>query len=51
MAPLASYRVAVRADEAARLQSFEQENAQLNRILADQALDIRMLKDLKTGKF
>ena len=38
-------------DEAARLKLLEQENGQLKRILADQALEIRMLKDLQSGKF
>jgi len=38
-------------DEAARLKQLEQENAQLKRIVADQALDIRMLKDLQRGKW
>lgn len=38
-------------DEAARLKILEQENTQLKRIVADQALDIRMLKDLSKGKF
>jgi hypothetical protein len=42
---------AMSQDEAARLKLLEQENAQLKRIVADQALDIRMLKDLQTGKF
>jgi DNA-binding transcriptional regulator YiaG len=38
-------------DEASRLKLLEQENSQLKRIVADQALDIRMLKDLTRGKF
>ena len=38
-------------DEAAQLKLLQQENAQLKRIVADQALDIRMLKDLTSGKF
>ena len=42
---------AMSKDEAARLKLLEQENAQLKRIVADQALDIRMLKDLQSGKF
>lgn len=37
--------------EAARLKTLEQENAQLKRIVADQALDIRMLKDLSEKKW
>ena len=42
---------AMSKDEAARLKLLEQENTQLKRIAADQALDIRMLKDLTKGKF
>jgi transposase-like protein len=37
--------------EAARLKLLEQENAQLKRIVADQALDIRMLKDVAEKKW
>lgn len=37
--------------EAARLKILEQENAQLKRIVADQALDIRLLKDLSEKKW
>jgi putative transposase len=37
--------------EAARLKLLEQENTQLKRIVADQALDIRMLKDLSEKKW
>lgn len=37
--------------EAARLKLLESENAQLKRIVADQALDIRMLKDLSEKKW
>ena len=38
--------------EAKRLKQLEEENAKLKRIVADQALDITMLKDLvgKSGK-
>ena len=42
---------AMTESEAARLKQLEQENNQLKRIVADQALDIRMLKDLNKGKF
>ena len=42
---------ALKEDEAARLKLLEQENARLKRIVADQALDIAMLKDLAQGKF
>ena len=41
----------LKEDEAKRLQILEQENARLKRIIADQALDISMLKDLNAGKF
>jgi transposase-like protein len=37
--------------EATRLKLLEAENAQLKRIVADQALDIRMLKDLNEKKW
>lgn len=42
---------ALKEDEAQRLKQLEQENARLKRIVADQALDISMLKDLSRGKF
>ncbi|MGD0321861.1 MAG: transposase [Acidimicrobiales bacterium] len=42
---------ALKEDEAKRLQLLEQENARLKRIIAEQALDISMLKDLNRGKF
>jgi transposase len=42
---------ALKEDEAKRLQLLEAENARLKRIIADQALDISMLKDLAQGKF
>jgi putative transposase len=42
---------ALKEDEAQRLKILEQENARLKRIVADQALDISMLKDLAKGKF
>lgn len=38
-------------DEAQRLKSLEQENNRLKRIVAEQALDIQMLKDLTQGKW
>jgi transposase-like protein len=38
---------ALKEEEAKRLQLLEQENARLKRIVADQALDISMLKDLQ----
>ncbi|MGB1583807.1 MAG: transposase [Solirubrobacterales bacterium] len=42
---------ALKEDEAQRLKALEQENARLKRIVADQALDIDMLKDLQKGKW
>jgi transposase len=41
----------LKEDEAKRLQLLEQENSRLKRIIAEQALDISMLKDLTRGKF
>jgi putative transposase len=41
----------LKEDEAKRLQLLEQENARLKRIVAEQALDISMLKDLQRGKW
>jgi hypothetical protein len=37
--------------EAARLKALEQENAQLKKIVANQALDIQMMKDLQRGNW
>ena len=42
---------ALKEDEAQRLKALEQENARLKRIVAEQALDISMLKDLQSGKW
>ena len=42
---------ALKEDEAQRLKALEQENNRLKRIVADQALDISMLKDLNKGKW
>ena len=42
---------ALKGDEAQRLKALEQENARLKRIVAEQALDISMLKDLERGKW
>ena len=39
----------MKPDEAKRLESLERENAQLKRLVADQALDVRMLKDVLEG--
>ena len=41
----------LKEDEAIRLKTLEQENARLKRIVAEQALDISMLKDLQKGKW
>jgi transposase-like protein len=37
--------------EAARLKALEAENVQLKKIVANQALDIQMLKDLQRGNW
>jgi len=37
--------------EAKRLKELERENTELKRIVADQALDIRMLKDVNSKKW
>ena len=42
---------ALKEDEAQRLKVLEQENSRLKRIVAEQALDISMLKDVARGKF
>jgi transposase-like protein len=42
---------ALEEDEAQRLKALEAENTRLKRIVADQALDIAMLKDLERGKW
>jgi putative transposase len=42
---------ALKEDEAQRLKLLEQENARLKRIVADQALDVLMLKELEKGKW
>jgi len=42
---------ALKEEEAKRLQLLEQENTRLKRIVADQALDISMLRDLQRGKW
>ena len=41
----------MKADGAKRLKELEQENARLKRIVAGQALDIDMLKELAEGNF
>lgn len=42
---------ALKEDEAQRLKALEQENARLKKIVADQALEISMLKDLQRRKW
>ena len=42
---------ALKEDEAHRLKLLKQENSRLKRIVAEQALDISMLKDVARGKF
>jgi putative transposase len=42
---------AMKEDEAHRLKALEHENARLKRIVAEQALDISMLRDLTKGNF
>ena len=42
---------ALKEDEARRLVVLEQENSRVKRIVAEQALDISMLKDLQKGKW
>ena len=42
---------AMKEDEAQRLKALEQENSRLKRIVAEQALDISMLRDLTRGTF
>ena len=41
----------MKAEEAKRLKELERENARLKRIVADQALDNAMLKELAEGKW
>ena len=41
----------MKADDAKRLKDLERENVRLKRIVADQALDIDMLKELNRGNF
>jgi putative transposase len=42
---------ALKEDEATKLRALEQENSRLKRIVAEQALDISMLKDLQKGNW
>ena len=41
----------IRADDAKKLKELERENARLKKIVADQALDIDMLRELNRGNF
>jgi putative transposase len=41
----------MKSGEARRLKELEQENARLKRLVADQALDIAMLKEVAKGEF
>jgi putative transposase len=41
----------LKADEAKRLKELEAENARLKKIVADQALDLQMLKEVARGNF
>ena len=41
----------MKADEAKRLRQLESENARLKKLVANQALDIDMLKELAEGNF
>jgi transposase-like protein len=42
---------ALKEDEAQRLKALEQENSRLKKIVAEQALDISLLKDLQPGNW
>ena len=42
---------AMRPEEVARLKALEKENKRLKKIVADQVLDIDMLKELRRGNF
>ncbi len=41
----------MRVDQAKRLKDLEKENTQLKKIVADQALDMAILRDVASGKF
>ncbi len=41
----------MRVDQAKRLKDLEKENTQLRKIVADQALDMAILRDVASGKF
>jgi putative transposase len=42
---------AMRSEEVARLKALEKQNKRLKKIVADQALDIDMLKELSRGNY
>jgi transposase-like protein len=42
---------AMKSEELKRLRELEAENARLKKLVADQALDIQMLKEIAEGKF
>ena len=46
----AQYR-AMRPEDVVRLKELEKENARLKRIVADQALDVAMLREVSRGNF
>ena len=41
----------MKSDDAKRLRELERENARLNKLVADQALDIDMLRELNRGNW
>jgi len=41
----------MRIDQAKRLKELERENAQLKKLVADQALDIAILEEAASGNF
>lgn len=47
---LQRFRLHDRQNKAHGLKALEQENARLKKIVAEQALDLSMLKDLQRGK-
>ena len=47
---MSPHRAAV-PDDAKRLKELERQNSRLKRIVADQALDIDMLKEVNRGNF
>lgn len=41
----------MKVDQAKRLRELEKENSRLKKLVADQALDIAILKDVSSGNF